>query len=243
MSRERDPTIKHAMILAAGRGQRMRPLTDECPKPLLEVRGKPLIEWHIEGLAAAGIRTIVINTAWLEEQIPAALGDGSRWGVEIRYSMEGRDHGGALETAGGVAKALPQLPECFWLVSADIYAPGFHFDAAAGTAFANANLLAHLWLVPNPPFHPRGDFGMGADGFGLADDTGPDGKRWTYSNIALVRAEMFRHIPRGDHAQLGPLLYEGMRKRRIAVEPYPGEWHNIGTPQQLEQLAQSKAAV
>jgi N-acetyl-alpha-D-muramate 1-phosphate uridylyltransferase len=234
--------IKHAMILAAGRGQRMRPLTDECPKPLLEVRGKPLIEWHIEALAAAGIQTIVINTAWLEEQIPAALGDGSRWGVEIRYSMEGRDHGGALETAGGVAKALPMLPDCFWLVSGDIHAPGFHFDAAAGATFASGDLLAHLWLVPNPPFHPRGDFGMGADGFGLADDPGPDGKRWTYSNIALMRAELFRHISPGQHAQLGPLLYEGMRKRRIAVEPYSGEWHNIGTPLQLEQLAQSKAA-
>ncbi|MCY7317419.1 MAG: NTP transferase domain-containing protein, partial [Ramlibacter sp.] len=102
-----------AMILAAGRGERMRPLTDSCPKPLLQVRGKPLIEWHLQALAGAGVRSVVINTAWHEDQLISALGDGSRWGLRIHYSREGRDHGGALETAGGIAKALPLLDDCF----------------------------------------------------------------------------------------------------------------------------------
>lgn len=225
------------MILAAGRGERMRPLTDSCPKPLLQVRGKPLIVWHIEALAASGVKQIVINTAWLEEQIPAALGDGSRWGVELLYSMEMRDHGGALETAGGIAKAQPLLAESFWIVSADIYAPGFVFDAKAKARFDASGLLAHLWLVPNPPFHTKGDFGIGADGLGLADSAGPDGNTWTYANFALMRRELCAHIPYGQRAALGPLLFERMRDRRISVEPWRGEWHNLGTPQQLESLS------
>jgi len=121
-----------AIILAAGRGERMRPLTDHTPKPLLKVRGKPLIEWHIEALAKAGVREMVVNTAWLEERIVETLGDGSRFGVRLHYSLEGRDHGGALETAGGIAKALPLLIErdddVFWVVSGDIFMPGFAFD-------------------------------------------------------------------------------------------------------------------
>ncbi|MFC5496649.1 nucleotidyltransferase family protein [Caenimonas terrae] len=229
------------MVLAAGRGERMRPLTDSCPKPLLPVRGKPLIEWHLEALARAGIGSVVINTAWQEERLIASLGDGSRWGLRIHYSREGRDHGGALETAGGIAKALPLLAESFWLVSGDIHAPAFDFDPAAAARFATSELLAHLWLVPNPPFHAQGDFGIDADGFGLADGPGPDGQRWTYSNIALVRAGLCSHIPVGRKVPLGPLLFEGMRERRIRVAPYLGEWHNVGTPQQLEQLAQSNA--
>ena len=127
-----------AIILAAGRGERMRPLTDHTPKPLLEVRGKRLIEWHIEALARAGVRELVVNTAWLEDQFPAVLGDGSRYGVSIRYSMEGRDHGGALETAGGIAKALPLLGDSFWVVSGDVF---LH--------------------------HPGGDFGIDAQGFAV----------------------------------------------------------------------------
>ncbi|TMH08637.1 MAG: nucleotidyltransferase family protein [Betaproteobacteria bacterium] len=227
-----------ALILAAGRGERMRPLTDHTPKPLLPLRGKPLIEWHLEALARDGVREVVINTAWLEEQFPAALGDGSRWGLTIHYSMEGRDHGGALETAGGIAKALPLLGDAFWVVSADIFAPDFRFDARVAQGFAAGDALAHLWLVPNPPFHARGDFGIGADGLGLADGTGPDGQRWTYANLALVRAQLCAHIPAGTHAPLGPLLYEGMRARRIGVARYGGRWDNIGTPQHLAQAQQ-----
>lgn len=229
-----------ALILAAGRGQRMRPLTDQIPKPLLEVHGKPLIVWHLEALARAGVVDVVINTAWLEEQIPVVLGDGSRFGLRIHYSMEGRDHGGALETAGGIAKALPWLDEVFWLVSGDIYAPEFVFDPAMFRGFANeagpTARLAHLWLVPNPPYHPQGDFGLSAQGMGLADTPGPDGLRHTYANLALCRASLCAHIPVGTVAPLGPLLFDGMRQGRISAELYAGRWENVGTPEQLQAL-------
>ncbi len=230
-----------ALILAAGRGQRMRPLTDRTPKPLLEVRGKPLIAWHLEALARAGVSEVVVNTAWLEEQIPAALGDGGRWNLAIRYSMEGRDHGGALETAGGIAKALPLLvdrpDDVFWLVSGDIHAPAFEFSSSAFHRFEQLpQRLAHLWLVPNPPYHPAGDFGLSEDGLGLADEAGPDGQRHTYANIALCRAELCAAVPVGTVAPLGPLLFAGMRQRRISAELYAGPWENVGTPEQLAAL-------
>ena len=236
-----------AMILAAGRGERMRPLTDETPKPLLAVHGKPLIEWHIEALARGGVREIVVNTAWLEERIVAALGDGARWGVTIRYSMEGRDHGDALETAGGIAKALPLLVEhaddAFWLVSGDIYAPQFRFDTATAERFAQGTAQAHLWLAPNPPYHPTGDFGLAADGHGLADTAGPDGERWTYANLALCRASLCAHIVPGARVALGPLLYEGMRRRAITAEVWRGLWENVGTPAQLAALNDAPRAL
>jgi N-acetyl-alpha-D-muramate 1-phosphate uridylyltransferase len=229
-----------AIILAAGRGNRMRPLTDHTPKPLLPVHGKPLIEWHVEALARAGVREIVVNTAWLETQIVAALGDGARFGVAIRYSMEERDHGGALETAGGIATALPWLvdhaDDPFWVVSGDIHAPAFGFEAASVERFARGTAHAHLWLVPNPPFHPRGDFGLGADGFGLADGPGPDGRTWTYANLALGRAALVEGIAPGTKAALAPLLFDGMRRRRITAEIYAGPWENVGTPAQLAAL-------
>jgi MurNAc alpha-1-phosphate uridylyltransferase len=225
-----------AIILAAGRGERMRPLSDACPKPLLAVHGKPLIEWHIEALARAGVTEIVVNTAWLEEQIVAALGDGTRFGVRLVYSREGRDHGGALETAGGIAKALPLLGDVFWIVSADVYAPDFRFDPVDVQRFRASGRLAHLWLVANPSFHERGDFGLDADGLGLAEGTGPDGQRWTYANLALARATMFDGIVPGSRAALGPLLYAGMRERRIGAEVYRGRWENVGTPAQLAAL-------
>lgn len=225
-----------AIVLAAGRGTRMRPLSDATPKPLLRVHGKPLIEWHIEALARSGVRDIVVNTAWLEAQVVAALGDGARFGVALHYSMEGRDHGGALETAGGIATALPLLGDAFWIVSADVYAPDFAFRTGEAARFLDSGELARLWLVPNPVFHPGGDFGLGADGLGLADGTGPDGQRWTYANIALARAEMFTHLAPGTHAPLAPLLYAGMRQRRIGAAVYRGRWDNVGTPAQLAAL-------
>jgi N-acetyl-alpha-D-muramate 1-phosphate uridylyltransferase len=229
-----------AMILAAGRGERMRPLTDHTPKPLLPVRGKPLIEWHIEALARAGVREIVVNTAWLGEQLVAALGDGARFGVAIRYSMEGCEFGAALETAGGIATALPLLvdhdDDAFWLVSGDIFAPAFAFDAQAARRFADDDKQAHLWLVPNPAYHPKGDFGLDAQGLGLADGPGPDGRTWTYANLALCRATLCRHIAPGTRAALGPLLFERAREHRISAEIYRGEWHNVGTPAQLAAI-------
>ena len=225
-----------AIVLAAGRGKRMRPLSDTCPKPLLAVRGRRLIEWHLEALARAGVREVVVNTDWLEEEIVETLGDGSRWGIAIAYSREGRDHGGALETAGGVAKALPLLGDPFWIVSADVWVPDFEYSASAVARFAASAQLAHLWLVANPPFHPCGDFGLDADGLALADGTGPDGQRWTYANIALARAQMFAGIAAGTHAPLAPLLYAGMRERRIGAEIYRGRWENVGTPEQLAAL-------
>jgi MurNAc alpha-1-phosphate uridylyltransferase len=225
-----------AIVLAAGRGERMRPLTDTLPKPLLPVRGKPLIEWHLEALAAGGVREVVINTAWLEERLIEALGDGARLGLAIRWSTEGRDWGGALETAGGIATALPLLDETFWVVSADIHAPDFRFDEGERARLAHSDLLAKLWLVPNPTFHPQGDFGLSADGYGIADGTGPDGRRWTYANVALVRRELCAHLTPGTHARLGPLLYDGMRARRVAAALYEGRWENVGTPAQLAAL-------
>ena len=238
--------MKKAMILAAGRGDRMRPLTDHTPKPLLPVNGKPLIVWHIEALARGGVREIVVNTAWLEDQIVAALGDGARWGVTIRYSLEGRDHGGALETAGGIAKALPLLAahadDAFWLVSGDIYAPQFDFDAAVAERFARGAAQAHLWLVTNPSYHRQGDFGLAADGHGLADAPGPDGRRWTYANLALCRASLCTHIVPGTRVALGPLLFEGMRQRAITAEVWHGPWENVGTPAQLQTLNETPHA-
>ena len=233
-----------AIVLAAGRGERMRPLTDATPKPLLPVHGKPLIEWHLDALACDGIGEVVVNTAWLEDQIVDALGDGSRFGLALHYSQEGRDHGGALETAGGIATALPLLrgaPEapdgdCFWVVSADIHMPGFRFDGAVARRFAASDHLAHLWLVPNPPYHPQGDFGIDADGLGLADGPGPDGQRWTYANIALCRAALFDGIAPGTRAALGPLLFSAMRAQRVTAEVYRGPWENVGTPAQWEAL-------
>ena len=229
-----------AIILAAGRGMRMRPLTDHTPKPLLKVRGKALIEWHLQALADGGVREVVVNTAWLEDQIPAALGDGARWGLKIRYSMEGRDHGGALETAGGIAAALPMLADdnrdAFWVVSGDIYAPDFKFDAAQAQRFAASDLQAHLWLVPNPLFHSQGDFGLDARGHALADGPGPDGLTWTYANFALCRASLVVGIEMGTKAALGPLLFDSMRRRAITAEVYRGLWENVGTPEQLAAL-------
>ena len=235
--------VPRAMILAAGRGARMRPLTDTTAKPLLRVRGKPLIEWHLEALARGGVRAVDINPAWHEEQSGAALGNGARWGLTIRYSTEGRDHGGALETAGGIATALPLLvdhaDDAFWLVSGDIFAPDFQFEARAVQRFREGRAWAHLWLVPNPPYHPKGDFGLDASGHGLADTADPasvGGASWTYANLALCRAALCAPVAPGTRAALAPLLFDAMHQRRITAEVYGGAWENVGTPAQLDAL-------
>jgi len=230
------PTDLRALILAAGRGVRMRPLTDHTPKPLLVVRGKPLIEWHLLALAAAGVRDVVINTAWLEEQFPAALGDGSRFGLRIGYSMEGRDHGGALETAGGIAKALPLLAprgdECFWVVSGDVFLPGFAFDPALARRFADGEMWAHLWLVPNAPHHPQGDFGIDAQGCAVADAP----VRLTWASVGLFRAAMFRDVAVGTKLPLRPLLDDAISRRRLSAQAWSGAWTDVGSVERLQAL-------
>ncbi len=218
----------------------MRPLTDRTPKPLLPVRGRPLIEWHLQALAQAGVREVTINTAWLEEQFPAALGDGSRWGLTIHYSTEGRDDGGALETAGGIRKALPMLAphgdEPFWVVSGDIHVPGFEFDAGLANDFSASADLGLIWLVPNPAFHDRGDFGLDAAGR-VTRDLAAAAQPWTYANIALLRPAMVEPVVCGQRAALGPLLFSAAHAGRLAGRVLTGEWHNLGTPQQLAALA------
>lgn len=220
-----------ALILAAGRGARMRPLTDATPKPLLPVAGRPMIEWHLLALAAAGVRQVVVNTAWLEDQFQAVLGDGSRFGLAIHYSHEGRDHGGALETAGGIAKALPLLGRQFWLVSGDIVAPGFAFDAATARRFADGQDDAHLWLVPNPDFHAAGDFAL--QGGRVQRPPAGQPRPLTYANLALVRDRLVAGITAGQHAPLGPCLFASAAAGRLGGELLPGAWHNVGTPAQL----------
>ncbi len=222
----------NAIVLAAGRGERMRPLTDHTPKPLLKVRGKPLIEWHLEALARAGVQEVVINTAWLEEQFPAALGDGQRFGLRLHYSCEGRDHGGALETAGGIAKALPWLGDSFWVVSGDVYLPGFGFEPAHAERFLQSPELAHLWLVDNAPHHPLGDFGIGAQGQALAQAE----QRYTWASVGLFRAAMFAHLPVGQKLPLRPLLNEAMAKGRLGAEHWGGAWTDVGTMERLHAL-------
>ncbi len=229
-----------AIVLAAGRGERMRPLTDATPKPLLVVRGKALIEWHLEALARGGVTEVVVNTAWLEEQIVAALGDGARYGLAIRYSLEGRDHGGALETAGGLKKALPLLrlgpDEPFWYVAADVFAPGFAFDAATLRRFGASGALGHLWMVANPPQHPGGDFGIA----GGRATTGASGPRWTWSGIGAFRAgfvdELMRDFAPGARARMRPYLDAAIAAGRLDAELWPGDWADVGTPERLAAL-------
>lgn len=231
-----------AIILAAGRGERMRPLTDHTPKPLLQVAGKPLIVWHIEALARAGVRDIVINTAWLAEQFPAQLGDGSRWGLRLHYSNEARDHGGALETAGGIAKALPLLcadgDDSFWVASADVHLPDFRADAAQAAAFAHSDRLAHLWMVPNRPHKPEGDFGIDAQGRATSEASTPGatGPRYTWSCVGLFKRALFDGVAVGQHAPLRPCLEAGIAAGRISAELYTQDWEDVGTPQRLAAL-------
>jgi MurNAc alpha-1-phosphate uridylyltransferase len=219
-----------AMILAAGRGERMRPLTDATPKPLLAAGGKPLIVWHIEALVRAGVRDIVINHAHLGRMIETALGDGARFGARIRYSPEGE----ALETAGGIAKALPLLGEApFLVVNGDIFCD-YDFAALPGLA---AGDLAHLVLVPNPPHHPHGDFALAGNRV-TAPPPAPGLPLHTFSGIGLYRPALFAGIARGEKAKLAPLLLAAMRAGRVGGELHAGRWTDVGTPGRLEELDQ-----
>ncbi len=237
------------MILAAGRGERMRPLTDHTPKPLLKVGGKPLIVWHIERLVAAGLREMVINHAHLGEQIVGALGDGARWGASIRYSAEPL---GAWETAGGIRSALGDgavdgpgaarrnllAPdgEPFLVVNGDIWCD---IDFAALT-LEHADDLAHLVLVPNPAQHPLGDFCL-ADGRVLpkGDADAPsamDAVTLTFSGVGVYRPELFAGTPPCQPSKLAPLLVAAMVEGRVGGRPHDGRWHDIGTPERLAAL-------
>ena len=227
-----------AMILAAGRGERMRPLTDNCPKPLLKVRGRPLIVWHVLNLVRAGITDIVINHAHLGDLIEQTLGDGSRFGARIAYSPEQT----ALETAGGVAQARHLLGDApFVAISGDIYCPYFDFEQVKdvlpehdmwGVPWpADKRDLAWLYLVKNPDHHPLGDFGVNL--YTLTNEGAP---LWTFANIGVYRPEIFDGIAPGSHAKLGPLLRTLIGQGRVGGEVYEGDWTNVGTVEQLEAL-------
>lgn len=228
------------MILAAGRGERMRPLTDRTPKPLLEVRGKPLMQYHLEALRRAGLHEVVINTAWLEEQIVERFG-ATAW-PGLVFSREGRDFGGALETAGGIARALPLLDECFWLVGGDVHVPGFGFSRAALERFAAGGKLAHIFLVPNPPHNTKGDFALRPDGTIMREGA----PRYTYSTIGLYRKPFFAGLPAGNpqgvHAPLLPLMLSAMAHGQMTAEIYTGAWTDVGTPERLASLNAATAA-
>lgn len=212
------------MILAAGRGERMRPLTDDTPKPLLRAGGRPLLDYHLEALARAGFTEIVINLAWLGDRIRAHVGNGDRFGLRVHYSDEGER---ALETAGGIVRALPLLGrDPFLLVNADVFT-----DYPFARASLAPGCLASLVLVDNPPHHPDGDFALAADGR-LAADGGP---RLTYAGIGVFDPALFAGHP-GGVAPLAPLLHDAIARGRVAGEHYRGRWCDIGTPGRLAEL-------
>jgi N-acetyl-alpha-D-muramate 1-phosphate uridylyltransferase len=214
------------MILAAGRGERLRPLTDATPKPLLPVNGKALIVHHLEHLAAAGIEQVVINLAWLGEQISAALGDGSTFGLSIRYSQEPP---GALETAGGIAHALPLLGQCPFLVVAGDILCDYPF---ARLVDQEPTALAHLVMVDNPAHHPGGDFALQNGQL-----TSRSANRLTFSGIGLYRPELFRHLEPGRRP-LRPVFEQALAQGQLSGEHYTGYWSDIGTLERLTQARQ-----
>ena len=214
----------HAMILAAGRGERMRPLTDHTPKPLLNAGGRPLIEHHLLRLAAAGYRDVVINLAHLGERIREHLGDGSHFGLAITYSPEGE----ALETGGGIRRALPLLGEGpFLVVNGDVWC-----DHPLTVPALAANDLAHLVLVDNPPHHQQGDFRL--ENGRLRAEGEP---RLTFSGLGWYRAELFQDHPEGRFP-LAPLLREAMASDRVSGAHHRGRWLDVGTPERLALLEQ-----
>ena len=220
-----------AMILAAGRGERMRPLSDTTPKPLLEAGGKPLIVWQIEALARAGFRDIVVNVSHLADRVVAALGDGAAFGVTLRWSIEPEP----LEVAGGIATALPLLPRGpALIVSGDVFT-AFDFASFRPRAMAMARDTsaprAHLVLVPNPPYHPNGDFAL--IGGLVALERQP---RHTYASIGLYDTDLFRELPRGTRLKLLPYLQRWIADSRVSGETFAGTWANVGTPHDLAAL-------
>jgi N-acetyl-alpha-D-muramate 1-phosphate uridylyltransferase len=213
-----------AMLLAAGRGERMRPLTDALPKPLVQVGGRALIEWHLQALARAAIREVVVNLSWLAEKLRAALGDGREFGVSISWSDEGPV---PLETGGGIFRALPQLgPGPFLVVNADIWTD---IDFALLGLAPEAN--AHLVLIPNPAHHPRGDFGLEGDRVVIRDS-----ERFTYSGVGVYRSEFFAGCSAGRFPLL-PLLNRAIAAGKVTGEVHRGQWCDVGTAERLAGLS------
>jgi len=225
------------LVLAAGRGERMRPLTDTIPKPLLQVQGKSLLAWHLEALAKAGLTQVVINHAWLGEQIEASLGSGKQFGLQIFYSREES----ALETAGGICKALPLLRanDYFLVINGDVFTPQFPIQGLIQRVLelrSQDQLLAHLVMVPNPPQHPHGDFYL--DQTMVRDDgyTGATGAKLTFSGIGIYHHTLFKGLISGQSAKLAPILRKAMADNRVSGEKYLGSWHDVGSPERLAEL-------
>ena len=224
------------LLLAAGRGERMRPLTDNLPKPLLTIQNKSLLGWHLEALAKSGIQNIVINHAWLGEKIETSLGDGHQFGLNIQYSPEGT----ALETAGGIRKALPLLcPEDYFLViNGDVFSPNLPItsllEVVPKLRSATHQVLAHLMMVPNPIQHPDGDFYL--KGSVVSDHLSVGAEKLTFSGIGIYHKDLFKELEIGTSAKLAPLLIRAMEQNKVSGEKYAGPWHDVGTPQRLQEL-------
>ena len=215
-----------AVVLAAGKGERLRPLTEATPKPLIEVRGKPLIVHHLERLRDAGFTHIHINTSWLAEKLQTALGDGSRYGVHIQYSYEGPE---PLEAGGGLFRMLPALGrDPFLVVNGDVFTD-FAFENLKHRL--KSDFLAHLVMVPNPPHHPQGDFHLSPAGH-LRPEGAP---KHTYSGIGVYKADLFKDCRAGRFPLL-PLLQQAMAAEALSGEQYGGQWSDVGTPESLARL-------
>jgi MurNAc alpha-1-phosphate uridylyltransferase len=203
-----------------------------------------LIQWHVQALAQQGNTDLLVNTAWLGALVEQGLGDGEAFESRIHYSHERQDFGGALETAGGIIRALPMLADTFWIVAGDVFAPEFVFAKAVYGAFAQSALQAHLWLVPNPPHNPSGDFGLSDSGLALNLPKDSPESRWTYSTIGLYKQSFFEEAltsipagnPLGIKAALAPLLRAAMDKGQVTAEIYHGGWTDVGTPDRLAEL-------
>ncbi|UQB43491.1 nucleotidyltransferase family protein [Thiomicrospira microaerophila] len=219
------------MILSAGRGERLRPLTDTTPKPLLPINGKPMIVFHLEKLAEAGVKEVVINHAWLGEQFQEALGNGEKWGLKIHYSAE---PDGGLETAGGIIQALPLLgDQAFWLVNGDVFTD---FDFSNLPRKLPKPLQAHCVLVPTPCYKAQGDFGLNQAGLVL-----PQGE-WTFSGMSVFHPQFFSGL-RAERLALAPLLREAMRLQQVSGQIYRGDWSDVGTPERLAQINQRQKSL
>jgi len=230
------PHLIPCFLLAAGRGERMRPLTDELPKPLLTIKNKSLLVWHVEALSAAGIQDVVINHAWLGKKIEAALGNGNQFGLQITYSPESS----ALETAGGIRRALPLLnpSDYFLVINGDVFSPNLPIQQLLKRASELRSMpnktLAHLLMVPNPTQHPEGDFYI-KDSL-LTNEPEDGAEKLTFSGIGLYHRDLFKDLELDVPVKLAPILREAMAKNRVSGEKYTGPWHDVGTPQRLQEL-------